>query len=279
VAFAVGAMLTGFARLAAADAPASGPSASTESTYWIDFFAPIFETREGQPTADAAFQANLSAIIGDTQVNLGISDNGYVAPRKDIPTAQRKISELNVEGVAQFSQGAILAIDKAIVRSLNARGYGAVLVVPSPNDIDPQDLSDLRTRRKGTLHLLVSVPTAGQVRTVASGDRIPTSESRIDNPKQRRILHNSPIQASTEPSNGGPGGTPFFNQKIVNDYVDRLNRQPGRRVDVALSAADQPDQYTLDYLNNEIKTWYFNAHISNTWTPLTDERSDRFGFV
>jgi hemolysin activation/secretion protein len=184
-----------------------------------------------------------------------------------------------VEGVAQFSQGAILAIDKAIVRSLNARGYGAVLVVPSPNDIDPQDLSDLRTRRKGTLHLLVSVPTAGQVRTVASGDRIPTSESRIDNPKQRRILHNSPIQASTEPSNGGPGGTPFFNQKIVNDYVDRLNRQPGRRVDVALSAADQPDQYTLDYLINEIKPWYVYAQISNTGTALTDEWRERFGFV
>ena len=245
-------------------------------TYSIDFFAPIFETRAGQPTADAAFQANLSAIIGDTRVDLGISTAGYVAPAKDIPTAQRRISELNVEGMADFSQGAILSIDKAIVASLNARGYGAVLVVPSPNDIDPQDLSDIRERHKGTLHLLVSVPTAGEVRTVASGDRIGASQTRIDNSKHKRILHNSPIQATTQPT---AAASPFFNQRTVNDYVDRLNRQPGRRVDVALSAADQPDQYTLDYLINEVKSWYVYAQVSNTGTPITGEWRERFGFV
>ncbi len=272
-ALAIALILTGIARIAAADSPTSQPA---ETTYSVDFFAPIFETREGQPTADAAFQANLSEIIGDTQVVLGISDAGYVAPVNNTPTAVRKISELNIEGEAQFSQGAILTIDKAIVRNLNAHGYGAVLVVPSPNDIDPQDLTDLRSRRKGTLHLLVSVPTSAQVRTIASGDRIPTSETRINNPRQKRILHNSPIQPATQPSTGASS---FFDQKKVNDYVDRLNRQPGRRVDVALSAADQPDQYTLDYLINEIKPWYVYAQVSNTGTAITDEWRERFGFV
>jgi hemolysin activation/secretion protein len=259
--------------VARADSPASRPS---EMTYSINFFAPIFETREGQPTADAAFQANLSEIIGDTDVTLGISSAGYTAPSKDIPTASRKINELNVEGEAQFTQGAILAIDRGIVGSLNAHGYGAVLVVPSPNDIDPQDLSDLRARRRGTLHILVSVPTAGQIRTVATGDRISTSETRVNNPKYKRILHNSPVQPSTQPSSKT---TTFFNAKIVNNYVDRLNRQPGRRVDVALSAADEPDQYTLDYLVNENKPWYVYAQTSNTGTAITDEWRERFGFV
>jgi hemolysin activation/secretion protein len=265
-------VITAIAPIAAADDATTQP----EVTYYsVDFFAPVFETRPGQPTADAAFQANLSEIIGDTEVELGISDAGYIAPEKNIPTANRKISELNVEGVAQFSQGAILTIDKAIVRNLNAHGYGAVLVVPSPNDIDPQDLSDLRSRKKGTMHLLISVPTAAEVRTVASGDRISTSETRIDNPKQKRIIHNSPIQPSTEPS----GGSSFFNQDVVNDYVDRLNRQPGRRVDVALSAADEPDQYTLDYLINEIKPWYAYAQVSNTGTSITGTWRERFGVV
>src|SRR5208337_91005 len=73
--------------------------------------------------------------------------------------------------------------------------------------------------------------------------------------------------------------TPFFNEKQVNDYVDRLNRQPGRRVDVAISAADQPDQYTLDYLVNEIKPWYVYAQVSNTGTALTNTWRERFGLV
>jgi len=276
VALGIALVLTGFARIAAADSSDSQPAPVPETMYSIDFFAPIFESRPGQPTADAPFQANLSEIIGDTVVELGVNSTGYIAPTKDIPTAQRKISEQNVEGTAQFSRGAILAIDKAIVRGLDAHGYGAVLVVPSPNDIDPQDLSDLRMRRRGTLHILISVPTAAEIRTVASGDRISTSETRINNPRQKRILHNSPIQPATQPS---PGTTSFFNAKTVNDYVDRLNRQPGRRVDVALSAADQPDQYTLDYLVNEIKPWYAYAQISNTGTSITGTWRERFGVV
>ncbi|MGD0767309.1 MAG: hypothetical protein ABSB42_03705 [Tepidisphaeraceae bacterium] len=262
--------------LAAADAPTSKPASAPEKAYWIDYFSPIFQTRAGQATADAAFQANLNAIIGNTDVELGQTNTGYVAASPDISTAHRRIAELNLEGSTEYSQGAILAIDKAIVRELNKQGYGAVLAVPSPSDIDPQDLADLRPRHKGTLHLLVSVPTAAQVRTVASGDRIPSSQPRVNNSKQARIIHNSPVQATTRPT---ANATPFFDEKRVNDYVDRLNRQPGRRVDVAISAADQPDQYTLDYLVNEIKPWYVYAQASNTGTALTNTWRERFGLV
>jgi hemolysin activation/secretion protein len=265
--------LMGWGAKAWADAPATQPS---EIFYNIDHFSPIFEALPGQPTTDLSFQAKLDAIIGDTQVNLGASQVGYVAPAPNISSATRRIVDFNLEGSSQFSQGAILTIDKAIVAELNRHGYGAVLAVPSPYDIDPQDSSDLRPGNKGTLHILVSVPTAAQVRTVASGDRIPASQPRVDNSKHKRILHNSPVQPTTQ---GSSGGNSFFNQEAVNDYVDRLNRQPGRRVDVALSAADEPDQYTLDYLVNEVKPWYAYVQESNTGTPITGQWRTRVGFV
>jgi hypothetical protein len=262
--------------LAAADAPTTKPAPAPEKSYSIDYFSPIFETRAGQATADAAFQAHLTEIIGNTEVELGQTGAGYVAASPDIPTARRRIAELNLEGSSEYSQGAILAIDKAIVRELNKQGYGAVLAVPDPRDIDPQDLTDLRPRHKGTLHILVSVPTAAQVRTVASGDRFPAWQNRVNIPQQERIIHNSPVQATTRPTKNA---TPFFDEQRVNDYVDRLNRQPGRRVDVAISAADQPDQYTLDYLVNENKPWYVYAQASNTGTELTKPWRERFGLV
>jgi hypothetical protein len=258
---------------ALADAPTTKPAPA--KTYSIDYFSPIFEARPGQATADAAFQAHLNEIIGNTEIELGQTSTGYVAPSAEIPTAHRRISELNVEGSTDYSQGAILAIDKAIVRELNNHGYGAVLAVPSPNDIDPQDLSDLRPKHRGTMHILISVPTAEQVRTVASGQRIGW-EHRVNNSKHQRIIHNSPVQATTRPAGKA---TPFFDERRVDDYVDRLNRQPGRRVDVAISAADEPDQYTLDYLVNEIKPWYVYAQTSNTGTALTNTWRERFGFV
>ena len=263
-------------RILAADAGSGGKPAPAEKKYSVSFFAPVFESHPGQPAANAALQAAWTEIIGDTEVELGQSKDVYVAPAGDIPTSHPRISDLNVAGTAAYSQSAILAIDQAIVRSLNAQGYGAVLAVPSPNDIDPQDLSDLRPHKGGTLHLFISIPAAATVRTVATGKRLGSSASRINNPAYERIVANSPVRPGSEVTDDT---TPFFNQQVINDYVDRLNRQPGRRVDVALSAADAPDQYTLDYLVNEMKPWYGYAQTSNTGPINTPAWRERIGFV
>ncbi len=214
----------------AADAGAGDKAAPKEKIYSVSFFAPVFESRAGQPSANAALQAAWTEIIGDTEVDLGQGKDGYTAPVGDIPIAHPRISDLNVAGSGSYSQSAILAIDQAIVRGLNAQGYGAVLAVPSPNDIDPQDSSDLRPHRGGTLHWFISIPTAATVRTVATGKRLGSSESRINNSAYERIVENSPVRPGSEITDET---TPFFNQQVINDYVDRLNRQPGRRVDVA----------------------------------------------
>jgi hemolysin activation/secretion protein len=247
-----------------------------EKTYWISYFAPVFVSHPGQANSSAGLQAQWTEMMGNTVVDLGQSNEVYIAPSEDVPLAHPRIADLNVAGAAQYSQGAILAIDKAIVRRLNLEGYGGVLVVPSPNDIDPQDLSDLRPHRSGTLHLIISVPTAAEVRTVATGARYGGSKNRINNSHYNRIVENSPVQAKSQPTDDV---TPFFNETVVNDYVDRLNRQPGRRVDVALSAADAPDQYVLDYLVNEMKPWYVYAQTSNTGPINTEQWRERFGFV
>ncbi|MGD0464178.1 MAG: hypothetical protein ABSB74_16980 [Tepidisphaeraceae bacterium] len=250
--------------------------AAEEKTYSVSFFAPVFESHAGQAAANAALQAAWTEIIGDTEVDLGQSKDLYVAPSGDVPISHPRISDLNVAGAALYSQGAILAIDQAIVRSLNAQGYGAVLAVPSPNDIDPLDNSDLRPHKTGTLHLFISIPTAATVRTVATGKRLGSSAERVNNPAYERIVANSPVQHNAPVTDET---TPFFNQQVINDYVDRLNRQPGRRVDVALSAADAPDQYTLDYLVNEAKPWYVYAQASNTGPINTPTWRERVGLV
>jgi hemolysin activation/secretion protein len=250
--------------------------APPEKVYSVSFFAPVFESHPGQANANAALQASWTEIIGDAEVDLGQTRDLYVAPSPDVPISHPRVADLNVAGEARYTQGAILAIDQAIVRRLNAEGFGAVLVVPSPNDIDPQDLTDLRFHHGGTLHLIISIPTAARVRTVATGKRFGSSADRINNSKYERIVNNSPVQAGSQPTDEV---TPFFNERVINDYVDRLNRQPGRRVDVALSAADAPDQYILDYLVNEMKPWYAYAQISNTGPVDTEEWRERLGFV
>ena len=52
----------------------------------------------------------------------------------------------------------------------------------------------------------------------------------------------------------------------LDDYIFRLNRHPGRRVDLALSTGAEVGGVTLDYLVAENKSTYVYGQISNTGT-------------
>ena len=67
---------------------------------------------------------------------------------------------------------------------------------------------------------------------------------------------------------------------MLDDYIYRLNRHPGRRVDVAINSAQGGvGDAALDFLVSENKPWFVYAQISNTGTKATNEWRERFGFV
>lgn len=72
----------------------------------------------------------------------------------------------------------------------------------------------------------------------------------------------------------------LINKPILDEYIYRLNRFPGRRVDVAISALDEQrsNEILLDYLVSENRPWSAYAQISNTGTSSTSEWRERFGF-
>lgn len=72
----------------------------------------------------------------------------------------------------------------------------------------------------------------------------------------------------------------LINKPILDEYIYRLNRFPGRRVDVAISALDEQraNEILLDYLVSENRPWSVYAQLSNTGTSSTSEWRERFGF-
>ena len=98
---------------------------------------------------------------------------------------------------------------------------------------------------------------------------------RINNPIHNAIRRNSPVQAAGSP------GTAALRRDLLDDYIFRFNRHPGRHVDVAVSAASEkdPGKVVLDYLVAETKAWSVYTQVSNTGTKQTDEWRERFGFV
>jgi len=209
----------------------------------------------------------------DTVIHLGKVSDGYVALREGVAETTWKLSNVPKE-VRWFYASAIRAICEQLVAALNERGLMGVYVTVDQVDIEPESNRDLRDKEK-TLHLVVWSTIIEEVRTIASGGRVP-SEERINSQLHRRIREGSPIKAAKE---WDKERNDLLRKDILDDYIYRLNRHPGRRVDVAISSAGEPGEAVLDYLIAENKPWTTYFQLSNTGTKQTNEWRERFGFI
>lgn len=188
----------------------------------------------------------------------------------------------------QMDARAISLVREAIVARLRDTGLIAFIVVIDPAYLEVSDDGDtfVDKREAGTTQVRMVIRTAvvTSLRTLAFGERVP-SDQRLDNKLHQRIRDNSPIQpaerALDDKGNvvGDPEGRDVLRRRVLDDYIFRLNRHPGRRVDVALAADEAAGGVTLDYLISENKPWTLYAQIANTGTQETEEWRERFGFV
>jgi len=217
------------------------------------------------------------------EVTLGLAEGAYVSPQPGVPTVTVSIADLSAPGRARrdFSAMALNTIADRIVKELNRRGIVGVLVAADPEQIDPDNAQDIRPPDVRTLNLDIWTRSLSEIRTLGAGGRWnksvangPSLETRINNPRHQRIRDNSPLHA------GGEGGTgDLLRKDVIDDYLFRLNRHPGRRVDAAIASAGTPGDVILDYIVTENKPWTVYFQLSNTGTKNTDEWRERFGFV
>jgi hypothetical protein len=236
------------------------------------------------------------SILSKAVVKLGTVGGGYVEPREGVPTVELRVSDIANQPMQRFNLLALSVVVKSIFEAYRSEGLVGV-VVDASGDIylpmrrdpqtgevsldrnDPNVGKDLRPeKRPGAateLHLTVFTGVVTQVRTQATGDRIGPDEDRIDNPAHAWIRDHSPVQPTAA---GQEGGDNLLHKGAVDDYMARLNRHPGRRVDAAVSAGAKSGEITLDYIVNESKPWTVFFQISNTGTKETNEWRERFGF-
>lgn len=218
-------------------------------------------------------------------VSLSVVDGVFVAPREGSEQVTLTLQDLtsSARGTRRFSVSAINAIGGVIVKELNRRGLIGVLVSVDPSQIAPDTLVDQRSPDNRSLSLDIWTRTVVQVRTLGAGTRwaretaprdTPSQESRVNSKYHDRIRDNSPMQPGTEGREGD-----LLRKDALDDYLFRLNRHPGRRVDAAIAAGDSPGDVVLDYIITENKPWTLYAQMSNTGTEQTNEWRQRIGFV
>ncbi|MEZ6244291.1 MAG: ShlB/FhaC/HecB family hemolysin secretion/activation protein [Phycisphaerales bacterium] len=215
--------------------------------------------------------------IAALDVELGVTPEGYVAPREGVETQTMTIGQLGDGTVRRMYASAITRVLNRIVREFKARSIIGVFVAPDPNQmILLEGGQDYREAGDTGLTLVVYTARVTRVRSIASGQRI-NQEDRIDNPKHDWILRHSPVQAYEE---GQPDEErkDLLRKDELDDYALRLNRHPGRRVDIAVAPAEGVGNAELQYLVQENKPWSVYFQLSNTGTESTNKWRERFGF-
>ncbi len=214
---------------------------------------------------------------------LGLSTSGYVAGvvyqqerlirRKRFPVIHTNLSAFNsMGGVHQIHLSAINSIGAQLYRYIRHQGYPDVLVARSVRQFRGQ--RDMRGPSDTSIDLVIHDLIISQIRTIASGAYF-SGKHPIDNPQNTFIIRHSPL--STGPNS--PATHDVFNRRQIDDYLLRLNQQPGRQVSVGVSAGDLPDSMILDYDVHQTKPWLAYAQISNTGTSQTSPWIEDFGFI
>ncbi|MBL9031018.1 MAG: ShlB/FhaC/HecB family hemolysin secretion/activation protein [Phycisphaerae bacterium] len=227
-------------------------------------------------------------ILSATRVRLLRDGTKWREPREGEAAEEVALSQLGQPGYDELSAGALAQVVFALRDEFIRRGIAGFRVDASSEvslPVDEKGQPDLKSGDWGKdlrpqshpdnpkeFRVQVLIASVSDVRTQAAGERIKL-EDRLNNAKHDRIRRNSPVQPAGEGSAGD-----HLDRNKVNDYMSRLNRHPGRRVDAAVSEGEQPGQIVLDYLVNEGKPWTVYFQVANTGTEQTSEWRERFGF-
>ncbi len=214
--------------------------------------------------------------LGQLEVTLGVTGDGYVSAREGIPGETLSLAQLGDGTVRRMYASAITEVMRVIVNEFKSSTIIGVFVAPDPTQLILREGGiDYREGEPG-LTLVIYTARVTRVRSIASGERVPREE-RINHPLHARIRDRSPVQAHVE-------GEPEEDRRdlLIKDELDnyalRLNRRPGRRVDIAVAPAEGIGNAELQYLVQENKPWSAYFQLSNTGTKSTDEWRERFGF-
>ena len=207
-------------------------------------------------------------------VELTQTDTGWAAPRDGQETEELEIGGPNSKALDLDPSGLVRVLS-ALVARLHAEGLYGIDVRPSPEDFDLESERDLRPANREALRLIISVGRIAQIRTIGVGDRI-KDDWKIDNGIHARIREDSPLQPTGA---GDENSTDLLDRGALEDYLHRLNRYSGRRVEAALSPAEEPGEVVLDFRVLESKPWYAYAQLTDTGTNRTSPWQTRAGFT
>ena len=254
---------------------------------------PAFAISEFVITADADTLKHIDlASLQSRAIRIGVAPNGQlISPNFSVPTREITLAKPSDGKPAACHASAIGAVCQAVLKKIVVdTNIAGVQVAVNPNDIDPRTGVDKRKKGNTKLRLGVYIAKIGKIRTVAAGKRVNGKDKSdlTDQPSHKWILASSPVA----PEGSGPRKTmvlpwapamdstsPVIRRDRLDQYLYRINRQSGRRVDVRVVPGEEPGELDLEYLVQESKPWTAFYQLSNTGTDSTGDWRHQFGIT
>jgi hypothetical protein len=161
-----------------------------------------------------------------------------------------------------FRGDALLAVSDMIVAELNRRGIYGVFAA-----VDERDAKTGARGPGGELRFVVSVAEVGLGKT--SRYQLPLKQGAK---AQDNLAKDAWIEGRSPLKEGG-----LLRKGDLQEYLDRLNRFSGRRVDVGVSAGEKPGIVDVSYVIREERHFFGHYQIANTGTESSGEWRSQFG--
>lgn len=208
-----------------------------------------------------------AADLLSTEVTFGVTEEGYFVQSEGGRFEEVTLRLDEIEEGSEFLTTGLLEVVRAITDRLRTEEQLiGILVAPSPEQIDlaGRTFVDLREPEVTTLEIRVYLSVVSDFRTLAFGDRV-KEENRENAAVHRRLIERSTVKEGD-----------LLRRDQLDEYLQRLNRMPGRRVSAALSAAED-EGVQVDYLVSERRPLLIYGQVSNTGTEQTDRIRYRVG--
>ncbi len=161
-----------------------------------------------------------------------------------------------------FRGDALLAVSGVIVGELNRRGIYGVFA-----SVDERDVARGQSGTGGDVRFVVSVAEVGAGKT--SRYQLPLQQGAE---AQENLAKDAGIVARSPLKEGG-----LLRKDDLQEYLDRLNRFSGRRVDVGVSAGEKQGSVDVNYVIREERHFFGHYQMANTGTESSGEWRSQFG--
>ncbi|MBN2844161.1 MAG: ShlB/FhaC/HecB family hemolysin secretion/activation protein [Sedimentisphaerales bacterium] len=199
------------------------------------------------------------------------------------------LSSLSMLEKHSYHLTAIKSIQDQIVKYYNREGIGGVVVMPASGQIDMTTLADMRNGAVSgpqpfKIEIWVARVTGVSVQNISSEPEKHSEPNQVsaDRPmsdSMAKIMKYSPICKSGDKTGAEESVSDILKTDELEDYLYRLNRHPGRRVDVAVGPGEKSGDVELDYNVRSNKPWLAYMQLSNAGSKDTDDFRQRYGFM